>query len=223
MTQYKIPQEINVEDKIIGPFTLKGFGFVMAGVIVAVCFMLLFMQAGLSFMPSLIIGVLFGSFFWIIGFIPFNGKPLYTYAGSFINFVMKPRQRVWKRVEEKPKLKKSDEQNPADTEMAGNDYVMPKANIEDAENRIEDISLMVDTGGAYGLRQNQSPVRQPEDIFTENNSTELRDTLASAKDRVAAETPKAEPTISDMASVDPSKKFDYTKPDTSKYRIEDKK
>ncbi len=222
MTQYKIPQEINVEDKIVGPFTLKGFGFVMAGVVVAVCFMLVFMQAGLSFMPALIIGSFFGSFFWIIGFAPFNGKPLYTYAGSFINFVMKPRQRVWKRMEDKPKLKKPADET-AKEEVAESDYVTPKARIEDAESRIEDISLMVDTGGAYGLRQNQQPSRQPEDIFTENDSTELRDTLATARDRVASQNPKTEPTVAEMASVDPEKKFEYTKPDTRGYKIEDKK
>jgi len=53
MRQYKIPQEINIEDKVIGPFTLKGFGFVFSGVAVTFIFMIVLTGIGFDLILSI--------------------------------------------------------------------------------------------------------------------------------------------------------------------------
>lgn len=221
--QYKIPQEVNVEDKIIGPFTLKGFGFVMGFTLVAIIFIVIFSKVGLSFIPSLIIGCFFGSFFLILGFVRYNGKPLYSHLGPFMNFIMKPRQRVWKRIDEKPRNTEKPQNDVAEPATIQNKYVTPKADLKDAESKIEEISLMVDTGGAYDTSSQRINQTGPADMFIEGSreSDRITDSLEKAKETVLKEGSEQEPTVSEMASIDPEKKFDYNQPNTAKYKVDE--
>ena len=137
MAQYKIPQEVNVEDKIIGPFTLKGFAFVMAFTVFAIIFIVILSTLWLSFFPALIIGALLSSPILIAGFIPFNGKPLYTYSESFISYFMKPRQRAWKREPDK-KISQKTEVQEDEQAASGVDesYVQPKQTVANTEKKL---------------------------------------------------------------------------------------
>ena len=96
-------------------------------------------------------------------------------------------------------------------------YIQPKENVETAEKKIEEISLMVDTGGAYS-KPRQGRQSGPADIFNKPSSSLDKD-LDQAKESVEKKAPNNEPILSDIASVDPDKKFDYKKADTSKYKI----
>ncbi len=220
--QYKIPQEVDIEDKIVGPFTLKGFGFIFAAAVTAILCLVIFMRLGLSFIPSIIVGGFFGSLFIILGFLPFNGRPIYTFTLPLIQFFTKPRQRVWKKEIEKPKpVRKPDEEEKAkaQTPEARNPIKQPLTSVE---KQIEEISLTVDTGGAYSVNQMQEPRNQAGDIFEEGSSERIEQELEKAREEVESKNTKPEPTISKMASIDPEKKFDYEYPDTSKYTIDEK-
>lgn len=209
MPQYKIPQEINVEDKIIGPFTLRSFGFVFAGVTIAIVILVALMNIGLTFMPALVVGIIFGSIALIFGFVPFNGKPLYVYVPSFFSFFIKPRQRVWKKTEEHIK-----QPTVTKTEPKLEDVIPKpqKENLRDVESEIEKISLTVDTGGVY----NQSDVRDPNTVF-EKQRKNLNQELEKSK---ATQVAGKEPVISNLSSVNPDKKFRYDFPDTSNYQVD---
>ncbi len=212
--QYKIPQEFNVEDKIIGPFTLKGFGFIFAAAVVAlVCVVSLSKHIG--FIPSVLIGALLGSVFIIVGFIPFNGRPMYTFASPFINFLIKPRQRVWRREVETAK-KPQTANKPAATTEAKPGNTPAKADVSSIAEKIEDIALTVDTGGAYAGSQAETAG----DIL-EKGSPTVEQALQKAQAEASRKKQRPEPAISEMASVDPDKKFGYERPDTSKYKIDE--
>lgn len=213
MAQFKIPQEINVEDKVVGPFTLKSFGFVFVFFLVTTIFLVILRGAGLSFATSLIIGALLGSPLIAFGFFPFNGKPLYVYAGSFVSFLFKPRKRVWKKVNEQVKaIRPEDAQN----QVKKVEVAPQKASIEDAEKRIEEISLMVDTGGAYGMNSPQETESGPATFMEKDNVAVERALKEYDK---TAEHPQTEPLISDLATVDKNKEFKYERPDTSDYKL----
>lgn len=225
MAQYKIPQEINVEDKIIGPFTLKGFAFIMVFIIFVIIMTVIFTGFGMSFLSSIMVGSLIGSPIIIAGFIPFNGKPLYTYTEAFLNFMLKPKQRTWKReVNERSAAKERKDaanehgKNTNPDSPTKSQYVQPKEDIETAEKKIEEISLMVDTGGAYGM--NKGTDTSVKDVFSKPSGAIEKD-LAKASEEVKSKSINPEPTLSDVASVDPDKKFDYNKADTSGYKIKD--
>ncbi len=214
--QHKIPQEMNVEDKIIGPFTLKQFGFVFVAVVVTVIVMALLMNLGMSTITAVIIGAFFGSFSLLICFVPYNGRPVYTHIIPFAIFISKPRQRVWKKENDQGSKPQTD-QVKSDTIQGQN--LPPKAPLENAEGEIEKISLMVDTGGAYGLQNKVNEIKA-ETVFDKGDAV-IDQSLEDARKKVEAKQPGKEPLISEMASINPAKKYNYKKPDITGYKIEE--
>lgn len=94
--QFDVPQFIEVEDKIIGPLTLKQFLFILGGA--AVLFLLWFS------IPSLFIFIIIGLpvliFVLALAFYKVNGRPLLNYLLSMLGFFSKPRLYLWKKGKE---------------------------------------------------------------------------------------------------------------------------
>jgi hypothetical protein len=88
--QFQVPQFIDVEDKIIGPLTLKQFGYLAAAG--GLSFFLFFtVSTWLWFILSaVIVGVGVG-----FAFIKINGRPLVRIALSAFSFYWKPQTYVW--------------------------------------------------------------------------------------------------------------------------------
>jgi hypothetical protein len=89
--QYQVPQFIETEDKVVGPFSLRQFAFVgVAALISGICYFLL--QTWLFVVVALILigGAL------ALSFIKINGRPLMKIALSAFNFYWKPQLYVWK-------------------------------------------------------------------------------------------------------------------------------
>lgn len=204
---------------MIGPFTLKQFVFVFVAAMVTVIVMVFMTNLGMSMVPSLIIGAFFGSFSLLVCFVPYNGKPIYTFVPSFVSFIIKPRQRVWKKIDEQQQKTSISSGDAPATENI--EQLAPqKASLESAESKIEEISLMVDTGGAYGMPRVAKSETNPSTIF-DKNSPGIDKSLQEAREKLEVENPSTEPLISDIATVDPKKKFEYASPDTSKYKIDE--
>ena len=93
--QFAVPQFTDVEDKLIGPLTLKQFLFLLAtgGVVLFFYSLLRFSFFFFLFaLPTAGLGV-------GLTFAKFNGRPLFGYLGAFINFVSRPQARIFKREE----------------------------------------------------------------------------------------------------------------------------
>lgn len=89
--QYQVPQFIETEDKVVGPFSLRQFAYVgAAGVVTGICYF--FLQTWLFFIVALIL--LGGSL--ALSFVKINGRPLIKIAISAFNFYWKPQLYVWK-------------------------------------------------------------------------------------------------------------------------------
>ena len=93
--QYAVPQFTDVEDKLIGPFTLKQFLFVVAtGGIILFFYSILGLSLfffGFAIPIGLLgLGLTFGKL---------NGRTIYSYIGSFISFLTRPQVRIFKRIE----------------------------------------------------------------------------------------------------------------------------
>jgi hypothetical protein len=90
--QYAVPQFIDSEDKLIGPFSLKQFGIVFA---VGIIDVILFKLFGVG-----VVLILFGVPITIIGigiaFIPFNGRQVYQMFPLFISFLTKPKVYIFR-------------------------------------------------------------------------------------------------------------------------------
>jgi len=89
--QYQVPQFIETEDKVVGPFSLRQFAFVgAAAVISGICYF--FLQTWLFFVVAIIL--LGGAL--ALSFLKINGRPLIKIAFSAFNFYWKPQLYIWK-------------------------------------------------------------------------------------------------------------------------------
>lgn len=93
--QYAVPQFTEIEDKLIGPLTLKQFLiFLAAGGIILLFYSLL--GVSLFFFifsfPFAILGL-------ALAFGTFNGRPLFGLAMPIVSFFSKPQVRIFKRLE----------------------------------------------------------------------------------------------------------------------------
>lgn len=90
--QYQVPQFIELEDKIVGPLTLKQFGYIAgAGVL---CFILFFT---LKFGFALFLSVPIGALALALAFGKVKGVPMPRYLMAMIGFALKPQMYLWKK------------------------------------------------------------------------------------------------------------------------------
>ncbi len=121
---YKIPQNVDLEDKIFGPLTLKQFLTALgAGLVTFVSFSTVYTFAPFLFWAITILT--WGTAAAFI-FVRPNDQPFSKFVFSFIWFATKPNRRAWKRIPSLgeialsdatavPKVKKREEPN--DTEV----------------------------------------------------------------------------------------------------------
>ena len=91
--QFPVPQFIDVEDKIIGPFTLKQFGFVFGGGILVLAIFKLF---GFGFV-FFILGIPATLLTLFVSFGSFNGKKVYEAIPIFFKYVSSPKAMVFEK------------------------------------------------------------------------------------------------------------------------------
>ena len=85
--QFPVPQFTEVEDKIIGPLTIKQFGIIFAaGIVIFLGF-----SATKSILVAVFLFVLFGLPAIGMAFVQINGRPVYNSIGNFIKFFSSPK------------------------------------------------------------------------------------------------------------------------------------
>ena len=135
--QFKVPQNIDLEDKIVGPLTLIQFLYVISG---GVLIYLLYLTIGGTF------------FFWVLSipiaaialalaFLKIQDQPLSHFIKAGLIFLSRPKTRVWQRhglnfsaINAAPQGKKR---------LTS----LPKKKIEKSE--LEKIAQMLDTGQVH--------------------------------------------------------------------------
>ena len=91
MSVYKVPQDVEAEDKLVGPFTLKQFIFL---IVAAMSGYLTFVLATIN--PVLVILTLpFTIIFMVLGIYRRSDQPVEIYLASLARFYLKPRKRIW--------------------------------------------------------------------------------------------------------------------------------
>ncbi len=91
--QFAVPQFTDVEDKLIGPLTLKQFLMLVATGAVVMFFYSLFKLNAVFFLfalPSVLLGL-------GLTFGKFNGRTLVAYAGPMLSFAASPKVMVYRR------------------------------------------------------------------------------------------------------------------------------
>ena len=91
MAQYKVPQDVEADDKLLGPFSFRQFVYLLiAGGLIA-------LAVGLfQLFPMLvIIPVPFALFFLVLALPLKKDQPMETYFAAIVSYYLKPHTRIW--------------------------------------------------------------------------------------------------------------------------------
>ncbi len=90
--QFKVPQFLDIEDKIFGPFTFRQFVYLVGGA--GLCFVI-YRLIGLLWGLIPIIGI--GVFVWALTFYRPNNKPFVNMLESWFKYMTQSKLYIWKR------------------------------------------------------------------------------------------------------------------------------
>lgn len=166
MATYKVPQDVEADDKLLGPFSFRQFVYLM------VVGGLVMMAVGLfQIFPLLaIIPVPFAIFFLILALPLKKDQPMETYLAALVTFYLKPRKRFWMTGQSESTI----------------NIIAPKTveknrvrNIteEEAGHRLSFLAAIVDSEG-YAIKNASSPMR--DEFYAEAyNATDMFDISGS--------------------------------------------
>lgn len=199
--QYKVPQNVDIEDKVIGGLTLRQFMFLMVagGVILISRYLLKAIHLNALFVPSVFI---IGGLGIALAFFKVNDRPLEVFIISATKSILRPTKRIWQKevlaIKTPPAPKEAPRQPKA------------KEDVGNIKSNLQRLAMIVDSGGApdSGRITNFRPPNENEphglnDVLsaTENPPNKLSEVLEGAKKIV--EKKKPEKPISSLASVSP--------------------
>ncbi len=136
MGQYKVPQNVETEDKILGPLSVKQFIYV----IIALMWAFLMWRI---FSSYIIVALIFAfpvtGFFLLLGFGQREGVPFEDYVVAFIRFLIVPRKRMWIKDDSKEVIVK-------DVEKPKEEFGVGK-NV--SSGQLKKLANIIDTRGNY--------------------------------------------------------------------------
>lgn len=143
--QFVVPQFIDVESKIIGPISARQF-------------VILLLAAGIDFLSfrllSLAVGIpimtVVTTFACALAFGKVNTQPMHYFLLNLIQTLRRPRLRLWHRAEYTERI--------LDKEIVSA-RVAHKPMI--SQSRLAEMSLLVDTGGIYGITAERDSLTPP--------------------------------------------------------------
>ena len=166
MATYKIPQDVEAEDKLLGPFTFRQFIYllIVAGAI-AIGYGLSRVFIGLAIIPLPII-----IFFGALALPLRKDQPMEVYLAALVSFYLKPRKRLWEPdgIESLIEITV-----PKEIEVQRTKNISQ----EDAEERFSYLANLVDSQGwavrGQGVQAPSSTSMTTEAYFTAQNTQDV--------------------------------------------------
>jgi len=90
--RFEVPQFIEIEDKIFGPFTWKQFVYLLGGGGIAV---VLFITT--PFIIFILLGLPIGGLAVLLAFYPVNNRPFSIYLESMLRFMSGTKLFLWRK------------------------------------------------------------------------------------------------------------------------------
>lgn len=159
MAQYKVPQDVEADDKLLGPFSFRQFVYLLiAASLIAIAvglFQIFPLLAIIPLPPVLLLGALA---------LPLRkDQPMETYLAAIVSYFLKPRTRTWNPGQREstilitaPKIK---DDKPRVRDISG----------EEATHRLSFLADIVDTEG-YAIK-GVSASSMRDDLVAEANAT----------------------------------------------------
>lgn len=145
MATYKVPQDVEAEDKLIGPFSFRQFIYL----IIAVVGIALGWGLSQLFLPLAIIPLPVVLFFGALALPLRKDQPMEVYLAAVVSFYLKPRKRLWQP---------DGIQSLVEITAPKTVEVQRSKNLSEAEaqQRLSYLANIVDTGG-WAVRGVEAP------------------------------------------------------------------
>lgn len=136
---YKIPQNVDLEDKIFGPFSLKQFLTLLAGGVLTFVHFSVWFTAfpGVFYLLTFLTWVIVVAFV----FVRPNEQAFSKFFFSFVRFAIKPQRRIWQRIPSLGEITLRDEA--AETPKVVKHQPTP----EEVRSKLSRLAHIVDTRG----------------------------------------------------------------------------
>lgn len=163
MAQYKVPQDVEAEDKLLGPFTFRQFIYlIIAAGSIALAWGLFQLFPFLALIP-----VPFIIFFAILALPLRKDQPMETYLAAVVSFYIKPRKRLWTAGERDSTILIT---APKQTEEPRTRDITE----EEAGHRLSFLADLVDTEG-YAIKNVNGSAMRDEYAAEANATTDMLD------------------------------------------------
>ena len=175
MAQYKVPQDVEADDKLLGPFSFRQFVYLLiAGGLIALAVALFQIFPVLAIIP-----VPFILFLGALALPLRKDQPMETYLAALVSFYLKPRTKRWEPGQRESTImitapKKTDDA-PRTRDITG----------EEATHRLSFLADIVDTEG-YAIKGDNSrkvnddivaEAQMTSDIFETSHFDDLENTI----------------------------------------------
>lgn len=205
--QYKVPQNVDIEDQVIGPLTLRQFIIILMGigVMVVLNFILIGPLRIVFWLSSMLItAAVLG-----IAFAKYGDQNSESFLTGAIQTFTTPRKRVWKRVVEGQEVIEASPPKKAPEPVQ-------KKSLDEVKDDLNRLAQFVDTGGSIGFDQKDRFLNFTPDKRIDTESNDLLEQaekphaiIDSVIEKIQKAVPKREPLISEVASVPPDQHFEY--------------
>ncbi len=138
--KYQVPQFIEIEDKVIGPLTVKQFIYLAGGG--GLCFIV---YTYVYFYIALILIAIIIPLSLALAFYKINNKPFIDFLESAFLFYTKQNLYIWKKEDKKPVAR-------TETPAAEGQLYVPRL----SESKLKDLSWSLD------ISQNANPLTGPD-------------------------------------------------------------
>lgn len=167
MATYKVPQNVEADDKLLGPFSFRQFIYLMvAAGAIFLAWLLSRIFILLALIPTPVI------FFFAILALPIKkDQPMETYLAALVAFYIKPRKRLWTPGQRESTILIT---APKQTEPKRTRDISE----EEAVNRLSFLSNLVDTEG-YAIKSGDTPIRE-EYLAEATTATDILDNSISS-------------------------------------------
>ncbi len=145
MQKFLVPQFIEVESQIIGPITVRQFAEMVVGAI-----LIFVAKQALSFIGFIVATIFIVVIVGALAFGNVNGNPMHVFLLNMVYTMKRPKIRLWKK---KVIVTESDVKQ---KEMKKVVSIIPEKTVF-TKTHLSDLSLLVDTGGAYEMTAYNNP------------------------------------------------------------------
>ena len=166
MAVYKVPQDVEAEDKLIGPFSFRQFVYLIIALVSIA------MAWGLSqlFLPLAVIPLPLIIFFGALALPLRKDQPMEVYLAAVVSFYLKPRKRLW-QPDGIQSLVEITAPKVVEVQRAKN------LTETEAERRLSYLADIVDTGGwaVRGVEAPPASSMQPDAFYDAQQAEDILD------------------------------------------------